>query len=829
MCRSGAFRPCGSVARFFLRGVFAALAIVFACVSPASAGPSSAFDAAMAEAKATMQTDPHKSYAWIAQSLKIAQSIEDQRKRKLAIAEAQWLQAEALYRVEDTARAAPLIDTAIATTRRLDPTSPRMGDFMLTRGTIKSEQGDVTNALSNCQNAYMLFAKIGDVRGQAKAILCVASLYNAANDFVSTAKYLDRVVEIYHGDPSLLVTVYNNRASNLMDLKRYSQAENGYRQALRLAEQMHSDLLRARILGNMAVSRLHRDDLRGAAIYLQRGFSLTKAGEGLQWRLPLVAIAAQIALQRDDLVLAKRLIEERFAGVDLKSTTVFFRQPHETAYKIYLALGNDRLALAHLAALKRLDDDAAKLATQSSNALMAARFDFANQELKIAQLKADELRRGIDYERDQARIQRYIFVGAVLATAVIIALLGFALFTGRRARLRVDAANADLAVTNTALGKALTAKTEFLATTSHEIRTPLNGILGMTQVMLADATLAPDLRDRLDIVHGAGVTMRALVDDILDVAKMETGNLTIENAPFDLRTTIADASAMWEIQARSKGVAFGRSLDGCPGLIEGDAARVRQIVFNLVSNALKFTAAGAITLSARKVEGDRYRIVVRDTGIGIAPEKLEDIFESFRQADAGTTRQFGGTGLGLAICRNLARAMGGDVTVESVPGQGSAFTVTLPLVEAVAAVPCALAESGDAPAFMVLDRNPITRAMFRTLLTPHAGTVLFATTAEDAIACMRAGSVARMMIDDATIRGDAMAVTLAAIATAARAAGVSTTLLTAAASNAEQAALLRTGIDRIVMKPVSGAALIAALFKKDDTATSGPPGVPQAA
>ena len=398
-----------------------------------------------------------------------------------------------------------------------------------------------------------------------------------------------------------------------------------------------------------------------------------------------------------------------------------------------------------------------------------------------------------------------------MAITIVIGLLAFALFTVRRSRDKIHAANADLAVTNSALGKALAAKTEFLATTSHEIRTPLNGILGMTEVILADAALSAALRDRLNIVHGAGVTMRALVDDILDVAKMETGNLSIESAPFDLRATVVEATRMWEEQARAKGLGFDVDLDDCPTLIVGDAARVRQIVFNLLSNALKFTATGRVAVSAGVTKDDTLRIAVSDSGIGIPPEKLDEIFESFRQADAGTTRQFGGTGLGLAICRNLARAMGGDVSVGSVVGSGATFTLLLPLVRAE---PLA-ADEGRAAAdrTLVIDRNPISRMTLRSLLAPRGGDIVFAGTVDEAVARLREGGIARLLIDDATVcaAGDPHAAlrTIAAAGT-----GADTTLLWSGDAATECEELLETGVDRVILKPITGAALVTAMFDR---------------
>jgi len=328
--------------------------------------------------------------------------------------------------------------------------------------------------------------------------------------------------------------------------------------------------------------------------------------------------------------------------------------------------------------------------------------------------------------------------------------------------------------------------------------------------MLADRTLAPDLRDRLGVVRGAGATMRALVDDILDVAKMETGNLTIESTPFDLCATVTDAARMWEEQARQKGLAFAIDMAACPAMIMGDAARVRQIVFNLLSNALKFTRAGAVSVKLRATS-DRLWLDVTDSGIGIPGDKLDEIFESFRQADAGTTRRFGGTGLGLSICRNLARAMQGDVTVTSVEGKGTTFTLCLPLIHAdVVMASDAGAEPGANAATLIVDRNPITRSMFKTLVQPHSDSVLTAGSVTDAVVLLGANGIANIVIDDATVRaaGD-IAYALRLLTTAAGDAAI--TLLWPA-DRLGEADFGTLGVTRVVPKPVSGAQLVAAIF-----------------
>jgi CheY-like chemotaxis protein/anti-sigma regulatory factor (Ser/Thr protein kinase) len=342
--------------------------------------------------------------------------------------------------------------------------------------------------------------------------------------------------------------------------------------------------------------------------------------------------------------------------------------------------------------------------------------------------------------------------------------------------------------------------------------------------MLADPKLEPETRDRIGIVHGAGVTMRSLVDDILDVAKMETGNLTVEAVPLDLCATLREVTRLWEEQARGKGLSFRLELSHAPGWIVSDAGRLRQIVFNLLSNAIKFTERGGVTLRAvAEGEGDarRLRLIVTDTGIGIPADKFEEVFESFRQVDAGTTRQFGGTGLGLTICRNLARALGGEIAVESVEGEGARFTVDLPLVAAEPPADAASVGSRAEGTMLILDRNPIARSMLRTLFEPKVAALRFAASAEEALAMIRECAVTHLLIDEATLKagGDAPMETLAALATASMSAARA--VLWMKPDDQIRSQLLAAGIDKIVEKPIAGAALVAAIITEPEE-NSGP-------
>ena len=769
------------------------------------------YEATVADANATMLVDPASALPKAIVAERLGTQIANESARGIAIATARWLQGEAYLRTNDPDKADAPIRSALVAVKKFQPQSKLHADLLISMGWLDSAQGRAGSALIDYQWAFTIYRKLGDPRGQSRTLVFIALLYTEAKDPATADRYYQQALDVYHADANIAVSIYNNRALVLAQDNQYKKAAIQFKKALDLAKQLNSKNLLELVYINIARVQLALGNLAIADRAIASGRAIADPTDpSLAGRL--TATAAQSALQHGDATRAQRLIVSVLSGIDSRTTDTAYRDVHQTAYNIFTATGDTSSALVQLQALKRLDDAGTKLATDTKTALMAARFDFANQELRISQLKASDLQRGIAFERTRAQTQRNIFVGTGAAVAVVIALLAIGLVTIRRSRDQVRAANDDLATTNSALGKALAAKTEFLATTSHEIRTPLNGILGMTQVMLADPKLPSATRDRLGVVHGAGITMRALVNDILDVAKMETGNLTIESAPFDICATVTDAARMWEEQARAKGLSFTVHLGGYPAMILGDAARVRQIVFNLLSNALKFTKAGHVRLSIDVGDDDRLLLAVTDSGIGIPADKIEEIFESFRQADAGTTRQFGGTGLGLSICRNLARAMGGDVSVSSRVGQGAVFTLALPLVRADATA-IEVVRTVYLPTTLIVDRNPITRSMFKTLLAPHGSPIAFASSIDDAVTRLADGDIARVLIDDATARaGDDVLGGLSRIAQAASVSAAETTLLWPVAVEAEREELLRTGITRVVARPVSGGALVAAMF-----------------
>lgn len=738
---------------------------------PAAAQPAR-FDELISAARSAMLADPGAALGFAREAIAATAPITDTQRRQLAEAQGHWLEAEALNRTGKADAADAVAKAALRVVERHDAGSKLNGDLLATIGQIARAKGDVVTALSVYQRAFHIFEAKGERRSQAKVLQYIGTLYFEAGDFGRMLKYYADSAELFD-DPAIRVAARNNQGDALIELKRYAEAFSRYRQALDIARAMENDDLVTSILTNMASAQVRAGNLAAAQQLVAQGLA-SRGARDPELAAFLHGVRAQIDWARKDPSAARANLDILFKGHDPATTNHEYVDFHDLASKVYAAVGNYPLALAHAQAYQRLDNERRAVMASTNAALMAAQFDFANQELKLSRVKAKKLESDIALQKSRERYDRLTFYGLIallLIAGLVVSGLAKALRAIRVSRNEVARANITLQDTNAELERALDAKTRFLATTSHEIRTPLNGILGMAQVLLSDASVIGAVRERVKTVLDAGNTMKALVDDILDVAKMETGGVKVSTEPTRLRPLLTGVADLWKSQAAARGISVKVDLAGCAELVLCDPKLVRQITFNLLSNAVKFTQSGDVRLLATTRDG-HLRIAVSDTGIGIAPEHLEDIFKSFHQVDNSTQRQYGGTGLGLAISRNLARAMGGDVEVASTVGEGSTFTLTLPLQEEARG-------SDPVPAPTANTAAPAT-------LTPDLAAKLEpeAATAGHTVLLIEGSPLGRNVMAKAIAADDISVIPCDGIAAAADAAGDTVTLIVADVASA---------------------------------------------
>jgi signal transduction histidine kinase/AmiR/NasT family two-component response regulator len=362
------------------------------------------------------------------------------------------------------------------------------------------------------------------------------------------------------------------------------------------------------------------------------------------------------------------------------------------------------------------------------------------------------------------------------------------------------------------------AKSEFLATMSHEIRTPLNGVLGMAHALGAEP-LTPAQREKLEVIQRGGEALLSVLNNVLDLSKIEAGRVTLEEGVADIGRIAHAVQAIFSAIAQEKDIVLSVAVSPeVEGLWRGDPMRIQQILQNLVSNAVKFTERGRVAIEAR-VAGGALELRVSDTGPGVALEVQAQVFDAFTQADASTTRRFGGSGLGLSICRALAQLMGGDIILESVVGRGSTFTVRLPLERAAAeaglAAQAARATLPPLPGLRLLaaEDNEMNRLVLRTLLEPFGVVPHLVSNGEEAVAAWETGDWRVILMDVQMPRMDGPTATrLIREREAER--GLPRTPIIALTANAmshHAEEYLACGMDEVVAKPLNIAELIHAI------------------
>ncbi|MFN3523236.1 MAG: ATP-binding protein [Phenylobacterium sp.] len=432
------------------------------------------------------------------------------------------------------------------------------------------------------------------------------------------------------------------------------------------------------------------------------------------------------------------------------------------------------------------------------------------EQLAERRLQLETARANTALQADVIAAQRW-----VLAIALVFALTaaGLLLWQWRLAgELRAARRRAE---------DATRSKSEFLANMSHEIRTPLNGVVAMADALSRRSLAARD-KEMVEIIRSSGVTLERLLSDILDSAKIEAGQVAIETVPFQLGRLVREIEALWRMKAEAKGVRLeARLAPELDGFVCGDVVRIRQVVTNLVSNALKFTEAGSVRLSVEPAGAGRVRFVVEDTGVGFEPAQKDRIFGRFHQADGSITRRFGGTGLGLSISRDLAELMGGELDCDSVPGRGSRFWLDIPLpaAQGEASTPAASAAEPQALRILLADDHPANRLIIEALLAETDIELVSVADGREAVEAFAKGGFDLVLMDMQMPVMDGLSATAAIRAMEAeRDLGRTPIVMLTANAMAEHVqASLEAGADGHLAKPITTASLFDGIARALDS------------
>jgi len=484
-------------------------------------------------------------------------------------------------------------------------------------------------------------------------------------------------------------------------------------------------------------------------------------------------------------------------------------------FEVALSFGHQRLGLARFAfSLAAVDQIRRELMTRviviSSLAIATFMLAFAIAQSQVTRplnqlVRAAEAIGKGDYSV-RPRITSRTSELTILASAI------------SRMATDIEERVTELALARDAATASDRAKSLFLANMSHEVRTPLAGVLGMLELAKPGIT-DPTVRKYLDTAEHAARHLLTIVNDILDFAQLEKGRLAVTSTPFSVRALVESTIPLVAAAAEERGNRMEvRIADDLPRQILGDEGRLRQVLLNLLSNAVKFTSQGTVSVEARTVDaGHRLLLTVADTGIGMAPEMQQRIFESFVQADESIARRFGGTGLGLPICRQLLALMGGSISVESSPGQGSLFTVDLPCRPVVDTVPATASRATDRPPaalrILVADDAPTMRILLEALLTRDGHTCDLVDDGNEAVAAVRANDYDAVLMDVQMPRLDGLEATRKIRKEEGPRSRVPIVFVTASAMAGDEERFLAAGGDGYVSKPITPETLRTVLAK----------------
>jgi signal transduction histidine kinase/DNA-binding NarL/FixJ family response regulator len=612
----------------------------------------------------------------------------------------------------------------------------------LSKGKIFNAVRRTSDSLQEDSKAYTLFEAAGDSFGMASALNSIAAyslIQNSVQDAEKIRGYLERSMELADTKVYRVLTAENYllHGHNYSFLKDLRTARASFENAAGIAREVHYFTLLG--LAERELAELDKEEKRydSALDHIDKALPLLKMHPDGRHYIKGMLLRADVLAKLGRTPECLKMLADAasvLAQMDDPSSAALY---HSRAASLYVEMDNYYEAYRQLEKLRKMDERLNVLRNQSLADELKVRFDVKLKESENARLLA---------ESQQAESRRLsLLLGLALTVVISLALFGaFGMYYRKRsADVRTEIAHQKrLAEAEAAANQA---KSDFLANMSHELRSPLNAILGFARIVARDSGLPSDARSKLDIVVKSGEHLFQLINQILDLSKIEAGRMALNDSVYDLYGLLDELEKMFSLTARQKGLAlvFEQSVD-LPRYIRVDAGKLRQILINLLSNAFKFTRQGSVTLRVDKRGEERLSFSITDTGPGIASDELEELGRPFVQAHEGRKSREG-TGLGLAICNRFIKLMGGELKLASVQGKGSTFTFDINAPEVgdddALALPSLSSErvvglAPGQPRYRILATDDLAdqRHLVASLLTPLGFEVREASNGEEAIA-----------------------------------------------------------------------------------------------
>lgn len=596
-----------------------------------------------------------------------------------------------------------------------------IGAVYFSLGSFFSKVEKLEDAERYYQKALPIFEEIDEKRGVAVLFGSLGIIYQQQGNFEKGYEYLNRNIELFHelGD-------YLSLAESYLLLARFEKQIDNLDQAL-------EHLNTARFYAETS-----KDMNKNTLIVLEIGLVSLKMKNYIEAEnhfTQALELAQSIEIKENEL-----MVHDAFVG-------------------LYKEIGDAGKSLAHLEEFHKIRDELYPLSYGEDLLKIQTQFEAERRESELNSLRRIQVENTLEMERERTRLNTAI--AAIVFVLLIVAVMALRYNAKAQAARQMALHNNQLLEIGKELEHVNRVKSDFLANTSHEIRTPLNGILGMV-TLLSQSKITAEQKEQVRAIELSGKKLLDLVNDLLDLTKIEAGKIEILYAPMNIQEVLAAEISIWGDMARAEGLEFKLEISpDLPHKMSGASARIIQVLTNLVGNAVKFTEFGSVCLriSIEKDYGQEVlvKFEVEDTGIGIAEDKLTHLFERFSQIDSGLSRSFQGTGLGLAISRDLVRIMNGSIGVDSVEGKGSNFWFRLPMHINKRTAPreeqkletkaLGNREKTNPLNVLVAEDNAINQAVIKGMLEHLGHKVVFANNGEEVISMMPTISTDVILMD----------------------------------------------------------------------------------